>query len=106
MLHERVDAPLATSLQCSELKAAISTKGCFVAGTALNLAVRGARVLIEEGTPEMGMLNQEGELWLEHQGEELEIPCRILRVNLDEVIVAFTNPDLSTMVALKGLVNS
>lgn len=104
MLHERVEQPIHQLVNNTEFKAAVSTDNCFVAGRTLNLASRGARILVEEGTPTIDMINSKGELWLDHNGKELEIPCRILRINLDEIIVAFTNPDLNTMISLKTLI--
>lgn len=101
MLHEKRESSR-TSVSC---KAAVSTDNCFVAGKTDNLSVSGALVVIEEGSPNESMLNANAELWLDLQGRELELPCRIVRVGATEVAVEFTNIDIDTMMMLKKILS-
>lgn len=99
MLHERRESNR-TAISC---KAAVSTNSCFVAGTTDNLSLTGALVTVDEGTPAESMQGQTAELWLDISGQELEFPCRIVRVAPEEVAVEFTNIDMETMMLLKKI---
>lgn len=101
MLHEKRESSRKT-VSC---KSAVSTDDCFVAGKTDNLSVSGALVVIEEGSPNDSMLNANAELWLDIQGRELELPCRIVRIGANEVAVEFTNIDIDTMMVLKKILS-